>query len=340
MDYEYPLFKYFDITAKWPLSGESILFVQTSNTLMLNTNTAADNGMMCIDFNFERMGNEEITYWYDKYPALQKTDVVINDKLKQLFYFDTNGKFKLYVFKLTDLGVEVGYHYQKMGTLTTMFLIANPTNEDIEREFSNQPINKISAILKNSKFWYPDKKEYVQRVYDFLKTNFYDLEPGFTNEVNNFLSDYNCKYTPNDIKTENDATNQHNLIGKAENTSTKQADLTDNQKVVLKHIEHLKGQNAMKEKIMSDADFERLFKDLCYLIENNALPTISNPLAQIGVSNQSIIYTLRLIHQELFTTNKIRPSFVEFLQKYFAQLSDIGNMQVTFSKKAPKNYPF
>ncbi len=117
-------------------------------------------------------------------------------------------------------------------------------------------------------------------------------------------------------------------------------ELTENEKVVYKHIEHLKGLNAMKEKIMPDESFNRLFKDICYLVENNTLPTFNKPLAQIGVSNQSIIYTFRLIHKDLFTTKTIKPSFIEFLQSYFSQLKKIENMKTAFSKSKPKLYPF
>jgi len=116
--------------------------------------------------------------------------------------------------------------------------------------------------------------------------------------------------------------------------------LTEEQKAIYKHIEHLKGVNHSKDKIMSDANFERLLNDLYYLVEKDSLPTFEKPLPQIGVSNNSLIYTFRLIHKELFTTKKIRESFIYFLQKYFSQLSEIEQMKVAFSKKPPKNYPF
>ena len=116
--------------------------------------------------------------------------------------------------------------------------------------------------------------------------------------------------------------------------------LTDDQKVIWKHIEHLKGNNNSREKIMTDENFNQLFEDLCYLVENDKVPTIKNPLPQMGISNQSIIYTMRLIHTDLFTTNKIRPSFISFLEMYFHQLNSYENMKVAFSKKPPKLYPF
>jgi hypothetical protein len=124
------------------------------------------------------------------------------------------------------------------------------------------------------------------------------------------------------------------------NTKESETDLTDDQKIIYNHIEHLKGDNQNREKIMTDENFNQLFNDLCYLVENNEVPEIKKPLSQIGVSNQSIIYTVRLIHKDLFTTTKIRPSFIEFLQKYFQQLCNMENMQVAFSKRPPKKYPY
>ena len=123
-------------------------------------------------------------------------------------------------------------------------------------------------------------------------------------------------------------------------TKESETDLTDDQSIIYNHIKHLKEKNPYKEKIMTDENFNQLFNDLCYLVENNSVPEIKKPLSEIGVSNQSIIYTVRLIHKDLFTTTKIRPSFIEFLQKYFQQLGEIDNMLIAFSKQPPKKYPY
>lgn len=114
----------------------------------------------------------------------------------------------------------------------------------------------------------------------------------------------------------------------------------ENQKIIYTHIKHLEGFNNFKEKIMDKNDFRKLFHDICYLVNYDKVPVIKKPLKQIIISNQSLIYTFRLIHKDIFTTSKIKDSFHEFLKKYFLQLNNRENIRGDLSKKAPKNYPF
>ncbi len=121
-----------------------------------------------------------------------------------------------------------------------------------------------------------------------------------------------------------------------------ETDLTDDQKIIYKHIEHLKGNNLNREKIMSDENFKQLFNDLCYLVENNTVPEIKKPLSLNGITSISLLHTIRLIHNDLIKTRKIRQSFKIFLKTYFHQLSNYSNMDVEFSKAIhkPNIYPF
>lgn len=144
-------------------------------------------------------------------------------------------------------------------------------------------------------------------------------------------NDFNLGYTDMQLET---------LHGKLTNTKELETDLTEDQTIIYNYIKHLKGDNSNRERIMTTENFNLLFKDLCYLVKKGSLPEITKSLPQMGVSNQSIIYTVRLIHKEIFTTTKIKPSFIEFLQKYFQQLSNMENMKVAFSKKMPKKYPY
>lgn len=104
----------------------------------------------------------------------------------------------------------------------------------------------------------------------------------------------------------------------------------------IKHCQFLKGVNHIKEKIMSDKEYETLIKHVSYLIKYDKVPTITKPQKAINLSNQHLIHTFYLIHKEMFTTLKIRDSFLVFLKKYFVQLSNISDIRTAFSKK-PKN---
>jgi hypothetical protein len=168
---------------------------------------------------------------------------------------------------------------------------------------------------------------------NFLKSKLDTLQDSKPASSKSKISDtgFNLGYTDTQLET---------LHGKLTNTKESENNLTEDQTIIYNHIEHLKGNNSNREGIMTTENFNLLFKDLCYLVKNDSLPEITKPLPQMGVSNQSIIYTVRLIHKDIFTTTKIKPSFIEFLQRYFQQLSNMENMKVAFSKKMPKKYPY
>lgn len=165
------------------------------------------------------------------------------------------------------------------------------------------------------------------------KGGFSSPMPKYANYSDEFLNDilFGIMYKGASIR---------GVIAKMEDYSEKPHSQEGDREIILKHIKHLKGLNSFKVKIMTDKEFERLFSDLCYLVENDELPSFDAPMRQIGVTNASLIYTFREIHKEIFTTKKIKDSFIEFLEKYFAQLANYESMRVAFSKKKPKLYPF
>ena len=93
---------------------------------------------------------------------------------------------------------------------------------------------------------------------------------------------------------------------------------------------------------MTDENFNQLFNDLCYLVENNKVPEIKKPLSLRGITNISLFYSIRLIHNDLIKTRKIRPSFKKFLKTYFETTGNYSNYDVEFSKARhkPKIYPY
>lgn len=107
----------------------------------------------------------------------------------------------------------------------------------------------------------------------------------------------------------------------------------------IKHLEFLKEKNHAKEKIMPDSDYITLVAHVKYLIEYDKVPEFKKPQKKINLTNQSLIHTFYKIHQDEFTTKKIRGSFLTFLKTYFVQLSDISDIRTAFSKKPP-SYPF
>lgn len=108
----------------------------------------------------------------------------------------------------------------------------------------------------------------------------------------------------------------------------------------IKHLEFLKGENNSKEKIMEDDDYNTLISKIEFLIKNNKVPPFDKPQKKINISNQSLIYTFRLLHKELYGTSKIKDFFIDFLKIYFLQLSNYNSLREQFSKQKPKLYPF
>ena len=109
--------------------------------------------------------------------------------------------------------------------------------------------------------------------------------------------------------------------------------------IIYSNLEHLKGLNFNKEKILTDNEFKRLLKSVNYLVSHDDLPENTAPFKLIGISSNSIKYTFYCIHKEIFTTNKIHDSFINFLKVYFQNIFsnwDQKTIKIKFSVK-PKN---
>lgn len=216
------------------------------------------------------------------------------------------------------------------------------SNEDYERDFIDKYENFESGLettfngIRATSFfrgevWLRFYKELSERLFDAKQMNRLQNNKPASDSPNISDTGFNIGYSDEQLTA---------LHEKLTNTKESETDLTEDQTIIHNHVKHLGGDNSNREKIMTTENFNLLFKDLCYLVQNDSLPEITKPLPQMGVSNQSIIYTVRLIHKDIFTTTKVRPSFIEFLQKYFQQLSNVENMKVAFSKKMPKKYPY
>lgn len=104
-------------------------------------------------------------------------------------------------------------------------------------------------------------------------------------------------------------------------------------------LKHFSGHNVQQQKIMSEADYNRLLQYTFHLIEQEKLPKDIKKIPSIGLTANHIRYTYYLMHKAFYGTKEIKPVWIDFLQQVFQQLSsqDWQTLKTKFSVK-PKNY--
>ncbi len=107
------------------------------------------------------------------------------------------------------------------------------------------------------------------------------------------------------------------------------------------HLEHLKGYNLSKEKIMPDNEYIRLINLVSQLIETKKVPKNNKPFNLMGISGNSIRYSFYKIQKSIFTDNKTKEYFIHFLNTNFNNLRNqsFDTIKTKFSTK-PDKYPF
>lgn len=105
------------------------------------------------------------------------------------------------------------------------------------------------------------------------------------------------------------------------------------------YLKFMSGYNRMNERIMPEPDFKKLISSVSTLIETGNVPKNLKPIPQIGLKTNFIRFTFYKLHQTLFTTNKIKPEWIDFLHAFFAQFKNTAKSttKAKFAEK-PKSY--
>lgn len=122
--------------------------------------------------------------------------------------------------------------------------------------------------------------------------------------------------------------------------SKKDKATVDQQKQYAKeHLAFMSGYNIKNEKIMPDADFNRMMEYTYYLIENQKLPTGIKAIPQTGFASNAIRYTFYKIHEYLYGTQSIKQQWIDFIHAIFSQFKNTSTTttKAKFSQK-PSSY--
>ncbi|MFA6924389.1 MAG: hypothetical protein WC223_09070 [Bacteroidales bacterium] len=146
--------------------------------------------------------------------------------------------------------------------------------------------------------------EYFNLDYNtFMSKKFEDLDE---------LYDY---YFINEIVRNKEHQNTSNLNAIPE---TEKTTIEKNKEIAKEFLLCLNGNNFLKQKIMSDKDFERLMEYTYYLIEYESLPKEINPLPHINISVEFIRKTYEQLHKRIYGKKK-RQYWIDFLHEVFIQ---------------------
>lgn len=105
------------------------------------------------------------------------------------------------------------------------------------------------------------------------------------------------------------------------------------------HLAFMSGYNIKNEKIMPDADFNRMMEYTYFLIEKEKLPPNIKVIHKTGFASNAIRYTFYKIHEYLYGTQSIKQIWINFLHAVFLQFNGttLSTTKVKFSEK-PKSY--
>ena len=92
--------------------------------------------------------------------------------------------------------------------------------------------------------------------------------------------------------------------------------------IVERILAPLNGINPSGEMIMAPGEYVELVKHTKHFILFNEMPTNPDRIQQIKISTEHIRYTFYRLHEALFTTVKIRQSFITFLSSMFRQFEN------------------
>lgn len=157
----------------------------------------------------------------------------------------------------------------------------------------------------------------------------------------NWLTQNKEMYSQNANSVFSKNTNAEGEAARLKNPLSKKDKATiDQQKQYAKeHLDFMNGYNVKNEKIMPEADFNRMMEYTYFLIEKQKIPTGIKPISQTGFASIAIRYTYYKIHEFLYGTQSIKQEWIDFIHAIFSQFSNTSTSttKAKFSQK-PKSY--
>jgi len=108
-----------------------------------------------------------------------------------------------------------------------------------------------------------------------------------------------------------------------------------NEELIHSIFDFMKGENERKETILSEEDFNSLIEYTLCLVEEEKVPKISKQLNPNVSSKDIIRFSYWVLHNELYTSSRIRPYFYDFVKKVFENFSknEISSIESHFGTK-------
>lgn len=137
-----------------------------------------------------------------------------------------------------------------------------------------------------------------------------------------------------DINAEDEAVRLKNPL-----SMKNKATIQEQKQYAKEHLEFMSGYNIKNEKIMPDADFNRMMEYTYFLIEKEKLPPNIRVIHKTGFASNAIRYTFYKIHEYLYGTQSIKQIWIDFLHAIFMQFNNTApsTTKAKFSEK-PKSY--
>ena len=149
----------------------------------------------------------------------------------------------------------------------------------------------------------------IKTIFDYFELDYCSF---VTNKFKN-CDEYFYKYFYSEIVM------NKNIIDNSINIPEIEISIIEKNKEMAKEfLKFFNGNNFLKQKIMSDKDFERLMEYTYYLIEYESLPKEINPLPHINISVEFIRKTYEQLHKRLYGKKK-RQYWIDFLHEFFTQ---------------------
>lgn len=112
--------------------------------------------------------------------------------------------------------------------------------------------------------------------------------------------------------------------------------ILDDKDLIFSVIGYLKGYNDKRQKIMADSQFELMFSYIIFYNENEALPENIQKLDSINIPKHLLLFTFWVLHKHLYTTKRIRKTFIELIKQTFSDFDDweFGTLKIKFGNKS------
>jgi hypothetical protein len=109
--------------------------------------------------------------------------------------------------------------------------------------------------------------------------------------------------------------------------------------IVERHLAFLSGYNIMGKKIMREEDYKRVLEYTHRMIKEERLPEGMTVVPQINIPSNFLRFTYYQIHKELYTSNRIKGYFIDFLHQVFRQFENtMPSTTKTKFSQPPKSY--